>query len=199
MGLIITMQNQHGLVFCGDSRSTFFDSIATPYQEAQRQTQKVFQAKNYIVATYGRSMAIHRDTAVYMENLLTSLIAVYPDMLEQEFLNRLYTEIRDSFGSDTTAPYHFLLGKIEGKTPMFYECAMSAVGPELVPRIESRVIYYGVADAAPHNVRVNENWSVNDLEKSARMLMKSTIDIGDRFFAYNPVGGKIQVAKLAVD
>ena len=199
MSLVITMKTRNGIVFASDSRSTFVNSTAAYYEEKGRRAQKVFRFGSFILAVTGRNSCMHNGREYRIEDAINQAREDSPGITAKEFTGRMRAFLEFSLCRDRDVPYVFIFGYWHGgqyvveRTEMYYDRIIYR------PELDDQIGWSGDVTCFPEKLqhRINRNWTLEEMEAGARMLLGHAIEAGDYFLPYNPVGGEIQVVSFS--
>lgn len=196
MSLIISMQNEHGIVFCGDSKSTQEDSCNYPAGEKGRNCRKVFQGENIIIATFGRNRLLRHNVLVPIEMVIDSILASHHNIDAEEFFDAAYHEAAESLVPNYAQPIHFVVGYKKADKYIVEHRPMIAGSHTANLYYNPTIRYFGTDKTCPRDININWDWTVEEMSQAAQTLMQSAVTVGDTFLNYNPIGGTINTVSL---
>lgn len=195
MSLVGIMQTDNGLIAFGDSKGTVHDSQNNCYEDKNRTVQKVFVGKNFLLTTFGNNTCIVDDKKVNLEDVLKMLLVKCNADISLFFL-RLNEKIKNTYEIYPNLSYSFIVGCRNDEEKYIQEVELSKDNIKYNEKIYTTNMIHCITPCCPNHLTPLQTWSLEESIKYAELLVQNTIQLGDIFLAYNPVGGDIYIATM---
>lgn len=199
MSLVGIIKTKNGIVAFADTKSTLYDVNGGPKEENNRIVKKMFINPKFIITTYGNNKCIENNSWVPLETLINKIIKKEYNSVS-DFLDSLNEMLKKTYATDNNIVYNFIVSEKDADDDFYVaDFTLSKSGCRLNNINYNYAVTHCRTPCCPLGLNPIIDENLEFTRKGAELLVKNTIELGNYYLHYNPVGGDVYSASMDND
>lgn len=200
MSFVAMIHNQNGIVAIADSKSTINYAQGLVEEEKNRDTQKIFYNKNFILLTFGTNEVIFNNgNYKRLEDIINELLN--DDDNHVLFIDKLSHYIHQNQNPDNQYSFNFIVGTSEffDNENRFVSYSININNNGVTKSnysIKTGLVAGGCHSQIINTLNVSINWSIDEMIQKLEKLITISMQLEETFSTYSAVGGNIKVVTM---